>query len=545
MFIEEDFKIISENINKDLITISNKNKVLSDKNKKLLKNKNGIFDKKHVDILRNEEDYLKDNKHIELEDYNKVKDLKSAESIDYSKYIDMEERIKYYKSTLDVVNKVLDTINECIVVIDENGKIVLMSECYKRFINCKNPEGKYVEDVIKNTKLHRVLKSGNVEIGEVQKINHNKTISMRIPIKKEEKIIGAIGKIMFKDINDFYFLSRKLDSLTNNEKSRNKLEKNRKAKYFFNDIAGASSKNKKVKILAKRAANTNSNILIVGESGTGKELYAHSVHNASNRRLDPFVKINCGAIPSDLLESELFGYEDGAFTGAKKGGKKGKFELANGGSIFLDEIGDMPMSMQVKLLRVIQEREVERVGGNVLKKIDVRIIAATNKNLEKLVKENKFREDLYYRLNVIRINVPPLRERKEDILLISDSLIKKVSARLGVYIKGISNEAKECLCNYDWPGNIRELENVIERSANLLDSDFIIKPHHLPKKILKTHIVRMNIEKNKYLKDIVSEVEREVIINCLEKNNWNKNKTSKILGISRANLYKKISEYNI
>ncbi len=211
----------------------------------------------------------------------------------------------------------------------------------------------------------------------------------------------------------------------------------------------------------------------------------------------------------------------------------------------MDEIGDMPMCMQVKLLRVIQEREVERVGGNILNKIDVRIIAATNKNLEQLVKKNKFRVDLYYRLNVIRINVPPLREIKEDILLISDFLIKKVSNKLGIYIKGVSKEAKEYLYNYNWPGNIRELENVIERSANLLDSDFIIKPQHLPKQILKSHTIKIHVEKDKYLKDIISEIEKEVICNCLEENNGNKNKTSKILGISRASLYKKISEYNI
>ncbi len=226
---------------------------------------------------------------------------------------------------------------------------------------------------------------------------------------------------MFKDVNDFYFLYGKLNKSKNTHKCYdNKSEKNRRAKYFFKDIVGDSSESNNIKSLAKKSANTNSNVLIVGESGTGKELYAHSIHNASNRRLGPFIKINCGAIPAELLESELFGYEDGAFTGAKKGGKKGKFELANGGTIFLDEIGDMPMCMQVKLLRVIQEREVEKVGGNILKKIDVRIIAATNKNLEKLVEKNKFREDLYYRLNVIRINVPSLRERKEDILLISD-----------------------------------------------------------------------------------------------------------------------------
>lgn len=541
MSIEEDFKIISENINKHIITIDNKNKVLSDKD--LLEDKNN---NRHIDILIKEKNHPKLNKKIKIKRERNVSESECTTTIDYKLYNEMEEDIKYYKSILDVVNKVLYTINECIVVINENGKIVMMSECYKKFINCKNPEGKYIRDVIKDTMLHRVLKTGNTEFGEVQKINDSEVITMRIPIKAEGRIIGAIGKIIFKDINDFYFLSRKLDSLENTQKCyHKKSEKNRRAKYFFKDIIGNSSESKNVKILAKKSANTNSNVLIVGESGTGKELYANSIHNASNRRLGPFIKINCGAIPAELLESELFGYEEGAFTGAKKGGKKGKFELANGGTIFLDEIGDMPMCMQVKLLRVIQEREVERVGGNILNKIDVRIIAATNKNLEQLVKKNKFRVDLYYRLNVIRINVPPLREIKEDILLISDFLIKKVSNKLGIYIKGVSKEAKEYLYNYNWPGNIRELENVIERSGNLLDSDFIIKPQHLPKQILKSHTIKIHVEKDKYLKDIISEIEKEVICNCLEENNGNKNKTSKILGISRASLYKKISEYNI
>lgn len=541
MFMEEDFKIISENINKGTININNKNNVLSDKY--LLKNKSN---NRHVDILKNEETHKKINKNSKVESKISINESECATTLDYKLYSEMKKDIKYYKSVLDVVNKVLYTINECIVVVDENGIIIMMSECYKKFINCKDPEGKYVGDVIKDTMLHRVLKTGNIESGEVQKINGKQVITMRIPLKKEDRIIGAIGKIMFKDVNDFYFLYGKLNKSKNTHKCYdNKLEKNRRAKYFFKDIVGDSSESNNIKSLAKKSANTNSNVLIVGESGTGKELYAHSIHNASNRRLGPFIKINCGAIPAELLESELFGYEDGAFTGAKKGGKKGKFELANGGTIFLDEIGDMPMCMQVKLLRVIQEREVEKVGGNILKKIDVRIIAATNKNLEKLVEKNKFREDLYYRLNVIRINVPSLRERKEDILLISDFLVKKVSDRLGICIKGISKEAKEYLCNYNWPGNIRELENVIERSANLLDSDLVIKPKHLPKEILKGYIVKASTKENKYLKDIISEVEKEVICNCLEKNNGNKNKTSKILGISRANLYKKISEYNI
>ncbi|WP_251861005.1 sigma 54-interacting transcriptional regulator [Clostridium sp. Marseille-Q2269] len=538
MSMEEDFKIISENINKHVVDIEDKSSAFRCKG--LLKDEKN---NRHIDILIKDKNYSNINKSFKIENKDESQYI---EPVDYSLYSEMKRDIKYYRSIIDAVNRILYTINECIVVVNESGRIIMMSECYKNFVNCKNPEGKYITDVIKGTMLHKILKTGNTEIGEVQKINDREVITTKIPIKKEGKIIGAIGKLIFKDINDFYFLARKLDSIKNSNKyHENKSEKNRGAKYFFKDIVGNSPISKNVKILAKKSGNTNSNVLIVGESGTGKELYANSIHNVSNRKLGPFIKINCGAIPAELLESELFGYEDGAFTGAKKGGKKGKFELANGGTIFLDEIGDMPMCMQVKLLRVIQEREVERVGGNVLNKIDVRIIAATNKNLEQLVKENKFRMDLYYRLNVIRINVPPLREIKEDILLIADSLIEKVSRKLGIYIKGMSDETKEYLCNYSWPGNIRELENVIERSANLLDSDCIIKSQHLPKELFKKNITQNYMHQDKYLKDIISEVEKEVICNCLEKNKGNKNKTSKILGISRASLYKKISEYNI
>ena len=285
--------------------------------------------------------------------------------------------------------------------------------------------------------------------------------------------------------------------------------------------------------------------MITGESGTGKELVAHSIHNASKRKNKPFVKINCAAIPSELFESEMFGYEEGSFTGAKRKGKKGLFEIADGGTMLLDEIGDMDLNMQVKLLRVLQEKEVSRVGGGEVKKIDVRVIAATNKSLLKLIDEGKFREDLYYRLNVIHINLPSLKDRKEDIEPLCDMLIKNICEKYGVYCKGTSKEAMKCLEEYNWPGNVRQLENIIERAINLLDEDVLIKTKHLPEQIIEYKNVKTVFLEQGTLKDSVEKLEKTLIIQTLKDVRGNKNKAANILGLSRAGLYKKIERYSI
>ena len=461
---------------------------------------------------------------------------------DYNKISQMLDKDEGY---INILNTILDTANEWVVVVNKEGIIQMMSKAYKEFLNEPDPEGKHVTEVIENTRLHKVLETGTREVGEIQETRGNRMIAMRVPIIKDGKVVGAVGKTMFKDIGDFVSLSKKIDILEKElEYYKKELDGERVAKYSLKNITGNSEGIKKVKRMAIKVAQTNSNVLITGESGTGKELFAHAIHNASNRKVGPFVKINCAAIPADLLESELFGYEEGAFTGAKKGGKKGKFQLANGGTILLDEIGDMHLNMQAKLLRVLQEKELERVGGNIVQDIDVRIIASTNKDLEKLVKENNFREDLYYRLNVVTIKLPPLRDRREDIKELAITLKNKLTKRLRIYVEGISREALEYLEAYDWRGNIRELENVIERAINLLDSDLIIKPEHLPKRITKTRNKKY-LSGNKKLKSVLEEVEREIISECLQKNKGNKNKTSKELGISRVNLYKKIDKYNI
>ncbi|ACD51974.1 sigma-54-dependent Fis family transcriptional regulator [Clostridium botulinum] len=464
-------------------------------------------------------------------------DIKSYENI---------SNLSYNTLNLDILNIIIDTTKECVVVVNKDGIITMMSNCYKEFIKCNNPEGRHVEEIIQNTRLPQILETGKTEYGEMQLINNKEVIAMRVPIKFNETIIGAIGKIIFKDIEELNLLNKKLNRLKKEvEFYKNELGKERNAKYSFDNIIGISKKALEVKRICKLLGKTDSTVLIIGESGTGKELHTCAIHNSSKRALNPLVKINCGAIPQGLIESELFGYDEGAFTGAKKGGKIGKFELANRGTVFLDEIGEMPMDMQVRLLRVIQEKEVERIGGNTVKKIDIRIIAATNIDLEDAVKKGKFRKDLYYRLNVMKVEIPPLRDRKEDIELLSDSLRVKVANKLGIYVEGISKKAIYFLQNYNWPGNIRELENVIERAINLLDSDsIIIEPRHLPEYMVnnKSKII---FHEERTLNDIIQGVEKKEIERCLNKTNWNKNKTSQILGISRANLYKKIQQYNL
>ncbi|HHY90067.1 MAG TPA: sigma 54-interacting transcriptional regulator, partial [Clostridiales bacterium] len=262
------------------------------------------------------------------------------------------------------------------------------------------------------------------------------------------------------------------------------------------------------------------------------------------RASGPFIKVNCAAIPSELLESELFGYEEGAFTGAKKGGKIGKFELANGGSIFLDEIGDMPLNMQAKLLRVLQDKEIERVGGTKSIPLDVRIIAATNRDLEKMIEQGKYREDLYYRLNVVSINIPPLRERPEDLEPLVQYLLAKISKEVGNYVTQISPQAMKYLESYSWPGNIRELGNVLERAINLVDYGKEIQVNHLPRNIRKSEI-NMKSRGNRGLKEILEEVEKEVILEYLKKTGGNRTETAKALNISRSSLYEKLWKYGI
>jgi len=307
-------------------------------------------------------------------------------------------------------------------------------------------------------------------------------------------------------------------------------------------LIGVDKEFSATKTLAYQLSRTTSTILITGESGTGKELFAHAIHNASNRYLAPFVRINCAALPENLLESELFGYEEGAFTGAKKGGKPGKFELAHSGTIFLDEIGDMPLTMQTKLLTVLQEKIVERVGGTRPIMISVRVIAATNRDLEKMVMEGQFRQDLYYRLNVVRLNIPPLRSRRSDIPVLVSELMNRINEELQTNVTKISCKAIELLQNYTWPGNVRELENMLERAINLADMNHesSLTISHFPSLVEKTCL-----SEKETLPQAVESLEKQIIIKTLKKVNGNKTQAAKLLGIHSSALYRKLSKYDL
>lgn len=314
------------------------------------------------------------------------------------------------------------------------------------------------------------------------------------------------------------------------------LRKKLEEQYRFHDLVSKSHKMQKIFEFAKTIAQTSSNVLILGESGTGKELLARAIHNEGPRANYPFVAVSCVALPETLLESELFGHEKGAFTDAITQ-KKGKFEIADKGTIFLDEIGDISPKLQLSLLRVIQEKEIVRVGGEKPIKLDVRIIAATNRDLKKLVQEGKFREDLYYRLNVITIEIPPLRERKEDIPLLVNHFIQKFNVELKKNVQKITDDAMKALLKYNWPGNVRELENVIER-AMVVSRDNIIRKEDLG--LPEEDEVFFGL-KDKSLKS----VEREHILRVLKENDWNIQRSAEILGIDRATLYNKIKKYNL
>lgn len=319
---------------------------------------------------------------------------------------------------------------------------------------------------------------------------------------------------------------------------RSRLEKD----YDFEGVIGKSEKMQRLFYLINRIANSKANVLLTGESGVGKEVFAKLIHNKSNRISNNFIAINCGAIPENLIESELFGHEKGAFTGAIQT-KKGKFELANKGTLFLDEVGELPLQMQVKFLRVLQDKQFYRVGSEENIKVDVRVIAATNKNLWEEIEKGNFRDDLYYRLNVVNIHIPPLRERREDIPLLSEKFLMEFVEEYNKNLKYIDVEAMNYLMDYDWKGNVRELRNVIERSVLVsnFDEEFLLK-EHLPKEITGIEPTE-NMEERSQMS--LRDYEKIIIENALKKYDGNKTKAADVLGIKRQTLYNKIKEYGI
>lgn len=439
-----------------------------------------------------------------------------------------------------LVQLTIDSPYEGLVIVDSKGIIKFFSKSNEKIFKHTIEEavGKHVTKVIPNTRLHMVAKTGRAEIGNTMIIGGEKKIVGRFPIKRNGKTIGAAGKVIFFQTKKFIEMASRVVQLQEEvELYQRNINSLLSAKYGFDDIVGRSKALKEIKEEAERCCNTTSTILITGETGTGKELLAHAIHNASIKKYQPFVKLNCAAIPAELIESELFGYEEGAFTGARKKGKPGKFELARDGTIFLDEIGEMPLQVQPKLLRVLQEKEVERVGSGHSIQLNFRLIVATNKNLATEVRDGKFREDLYYRLNVITLRMPSLREIKEDIPVLVEHLLNKMAMKLGTKKKGLTEEAENLLMEYDWPGNVRELENIIERAVNISKED-IIPMQTLPSELIISNFISK--EKNptpRIFEQAINEAKREIIKSALSYTNNSKVKAADLLGIQRSKLY--------
>lgn len=445
--------------------------------------------------------------------------------------------INQFKKGIEVINKYLsnavfplqclDFIDEGICICDKHGRLIYYNKPTLKIM------GNKVKDVLNRKMedycdikplLYQVMESKRRIIDAEYHFNFNgKTIHMissGYPIFSDNgEIIGAID--IFRGIER----SRKLANVIAGYS----------ASFKFEDIIGKSDRIKETIELAKSFSHSEENILIKGESGTGKELFAQSIHNYGYRKKNPFIAINCANLPTELIESELFGYDEGAFTGARSGGKPGKFELANGGTLFLDEIGEMQYHLQAKLLRVIETKNIIRVGGNKPIKIDVRIIAATNRDLKAMINKGQFRQDLYYRLKVLTLDIPPLNQRGEDILELADYFIKKIGLKYQKKIIGIENDAKKILLSYQWPGNIRELENLISRVIFICNTDYITKAH-----LVKAGLDEAIISKNKQIpnKEELKKINKKIILETLELTGGNKKQAAELLGISRQTIYR-------
>lgn len=488
-----------------------------------------------------------ENKKIIVTSYNMNKSGNDFTISMFKEIDNIEEaksEIEELKLGLSSMKDILDNAYQGIVLVNEEGKIIKWN--YEKLFGIKEEDvlGKHVEDVIENTRLHIVLKTGQKELYDIQRIQGHDMIASRTPIIKDGKIIGAVGTVLFKDIKEVKDLATRLKILENTVNIyKNELGKMYCANYTIDHIITQNTKMIELKNIAMKAAASSSTILIEGESGTGKEFFAHAIHDSSSRRKAPFIRINCAAIPHELLESELFGYESGAFTGAKKEGKIGKLELANGGTVLLDEISSMPFGMQAKLLRVLEEREFEKVGGNIGIKIDIRVIACTNENLSKLVEKGLFRQDLYYRLNVVEIKIPPLKDRIDDIEVLCEDILNK-QLEAGFNSKKVSDKAILALKLYDWPGNVRELRNVLERAANIASGNYVTM-QHLPDFISNKLLLEERNLDNKQLKEKIAEAEISVILAAIKSSNGSRTEAAKVLGIHRTALYKKLAGYGI
>lgn len=460
---------------------------------------------------------------------------------------DLRQQLEFYKL-------IFDSIHHGSTVTDADGYITHFNKPYGEFLGL-DPEaqiGRHCTEVLENTRMHLVAQLGQPEICQPQRINGKDMVVQRIPMRKDGKVIAVFGQVMFKNVEDLQRIAERLSLLESKvEFYAKELLSLRSARYTFDSIFSKSERMHTLKNEALKAAGNNLPVLITGESGTGKEVFAQAIHQASRRRKHPFVRINCAAIPRDLLESELFGYEKGAFTGASAAGKPGKFELAHRGTIFLDEIGDLPLDMQPKLLRVLEEREFERVGGTALRRADFRLIAATNQNLDKMRESGGFRNDLFYRLSVIQLHMPPLRERQEEIGDLTRHLLARILDPASFAEIRLEPDAEEALVSHSWPGNVRELANVLERALSTMEGN-AIRLCDLPAPLrtvactgVHSGAASTGRASSASLKKVKHDAEKDAILAAMAQCGGNISKTAVQLGIHRTLLYKKMKKYGV
>ncbi len=446
------------------------------------------------------------------------------------------------------------------LLVDRAGTVVWINDAYKRFLPALGFEreedfvGKPVEAVVQNTLMHKVIETGKPILVDLLTNKAGTFVVSRIPLRDEHgEVIGALGMVLFDHpettlqplIGKFARLQRDLDD------ARRELAARRRPKYTFASFIGASPATVEVKRQARRAAATDSTVLLLGETGTGKELLAHAIHAASVRADKPFIGINLAAVPETLIEAEFFGVAPGAFTGAERRMRDGKFTLADGGTLFLDEIGDMPLALQAKLLRALQEQEIEPLGSNEVRKIDVRVIAATSRDLQALVDAGTFRADLFYRLNVLPIRVPALRERLTDLDALCEALLEQIATRSGMPQRELTPAALQRLASHPWPGNVRELRNALEQAAMLTDeirldvNDFDPVLRVLTPSPAVRRKAGAGANDSSPLPQRIAELERESILSALAATGGNKVSAAKMLGISRATLYEKLAAMRV
>jgi transcriptional regulator with PAS, ATPase and Fis domain len=442
----------------------------------------------------------------------------------------------------------LDSLCEGALAVDKQGRIVWLNNKYLSALGLHSIEealGRDVEEVIPNSLMREVVRTGQPILLDIMEFGRQTFVVTRMPLQDDlGNVIGAIGFVLYDRLQYLKPLVAKFANLQMElNAAKRSLSENRRPKYDLVNFVGNGSAALEVKRQARRAAQQEASILLLGETGTGKEILANAIHSMSPRVKGPFIGVNMAAVPDTLLESEFFGAVPGAFTGAEKKARDGKFKLADGGTLFLDEIGDMPLSLQGKFLRVLQEQEIEPLGSNKVIKVDVRVIAATSIDLEMLVKQGRFRSDLYYRLNVLPIKLPPLRERMSDMDALCDALLQQIFEKTGLPRREISATAVALLSSYHWPGNIRELRNVLERAAILTDNfqltaeDFssILPPVSKEMALNGTNKTVQNYA------DALAEFDRETIRAALGATGGKVLDAAKLLGLSRATLYKKIA----